>query len=186
MHPDADAAGTIASVCTRLAIIAVAMLAACGRIGFDTFGSIDGGRSDAMESTDSAPSNCVSDDDCDRCERCRGMRCETARFVELGAGFYNACARDELGDVWCWGLGEYGSLGIPTGSPGTLMYSRPRRIGLGGVVEIAVGRGIVLARLDSGALWGWGWALASGPGKSRRSTRFTRGRVLAPTCARPR
>lgn len=71
----------------------------CGRRGFDAIG--DGAPVDSK--TDAFPLSCTLDEDCGRCQRCSDQRCETADFVQLSLGFNNSRARDERGEVWCWG-----------------------------------------------------------------------------------
>lgn len=34
-------------------------------------------------------------------------------FKSITAGYFHVCALDVDGDLWCWGKGEYGQLGIP-------------------------------------------------------------------------
>jgi alpha-tubulin suppressor-like RCC1 family protein len=141
------------------ALVAVVLAAGCGRYSFER---VDGGHLVDGDGGD-ADGACRSDEDCGRCERCTAARrCELATFEQVSLGYDNGCARDELGDVWCWGQNIYYNQGIVDGS-GAPFYARPRRIGLGDTVDIAVAWGLGLARTTTGALWGWG-SFARGPG----------------------
>ena len=144
----------------RLGFAAVALTAGCGRYQFE---ATDGGGLVGDDAGSDADGVCGRDEDCGRCERCTAEgRCELATFVQVSLGYRDGCARDELGDVWCWGQNLYYNQGIVDGS-GAPFYARPRRIGLGDTIDIAVGWGLGLARTTSGALWGWG-AYAKAPG----------------------
>jgi len=74
----------------------------------------------------------------------------------VSAGFNHSTSVRNDGSVWSWGAGESGQLGDGNGGIG-FMNSTPQQVaGLGGVTQVAEGRGFVLALKSDGTVWAWG------------------------------
>jgi len=63
------------------------------------------------------------------------------RFVSLAAGLHHTCAIERSGDVWCWGTGENGRMGIGDTISTTAWFNRPVKV-IGGhkFIQIVAGR----------------------------------------------
>ena len=76
--------------------------------------------------------------------------------VEVGVGFFHACARKDDGSIWCWGLSTSGQTGVAVGAnqPDVLA---PRRVGnLIGYKALRVG-GVANCGIDaSNNVYCWG------------------------------
>lgn len=75
------------------------------------------------------------------------------RFLQIDAGWGHTCGVETTGNLYCWGLNNYGQLGI-----GTLTdAASPQRVTIPGTVaEVAVGLEHSCARTISGELYCWG------------------------------
>ncbi len=74
----------------------------------------------------------------------------------VSAGFHHTTSVRNDGSVWTWGAGESGQLGDGNSGIG-FMNSTPQQVaGLGGVTQVAEGRGFVLALKSDGTVWAWG------------------------------
>lgn len=74
--------------------------------------------------------------------------------VDVQLGFYFGTALDADGNVYAWGRNEYGSVGV--GSESTKTVTKPTKIKLGDVVELAAGDEHALAMISDGSLYAWG------------------------------
>ncbi|MBL8625785.1 MAG: hypothetical protein JNK64_31015 [Myxococcales bacterium] len=111
---------------TRRFALALALAAACGRIGYDPVDG-DGGAIDAAA---------------------------TCRFRSLSLGRDHACAVDSAGAVWCWGDDRAGmTRGGGDGPPALTPVRVPVPAA---VVEVAAGSDATCARAADGAAWCWG------------------------------
>ena len=72
---------------------------------------------------------------------------------EIAAGAEHSCARNEDGQVWCWGSNIDGRLG---GGNTNTSNSLVAVIDLPAVSEIAVGSNHSCARNEDGQVWCWG------------------------------
>ncbi|MCG8418348.1 MAG: hypothetical protein MJE77_10440 [Proteobacteria bacterium] len=80
--------------------------------------------------------------------------------VDIVAGWYHTCALLQSGDVRCWGLNNYGQLGLShRNSIGVIdVPANHPVVNVGGrVVEIAAGVNHTCARLDDGVIRCWGY-----------------------------
>jgi alpha-tubulin suppressor-like RCC1 family protein len=79
-------------------------------------------------------------------------------IAELCGGGYNfACARTDLGQVWCWGDDRHGQLG---GGNGTSVNSFAVPVPFppsSYMTNIAAGTGYACAVRTDGTVWCWGW-----------------------------
>ncbi len=80
-------------------------------------------------------------------------------FVQVETSYYFSAALTADGDVYTWGNGYDGQLGLGAGHVGA---AYPTRVDFPGlptgdrIVELALGGEHVLARAESGELWAWG------------------------------
>ena len=74
--------------------------------------------------------------------------------VEMSLGESNSCAVTEKGSLFCWGLNEYGQLGI--GSAGQFKDTPTVVPNLSGVKHVAVGDEHTCAALQNNAVFCWG------------------------------
>ena len=88
---------------------------------------------------------------------------DLSAVTEVVAGYGHTCALHEDSTVSCWGMNEFGQLGLgagvgtTNGPNGTRIVTRPQRIdGLDGVVDLAAGGWNTCARLDTGQVQCWG------------------------------
>jgi alpha-tubulin suppressor-like RCC1 family protein len=95
---------------------------------------------------------CSQDSDCENDVCCSGT-C-LVPFVEVAAGCGHTCATKQDGTVWCWGVNQFGQLGIGT----TETHASPVQVtGLGmPAVDITAGCGHTCARTVDGMVWCWG------------------------------
>jgi alpha-tubulin suppressor-like RCC1 family protein len=108
------------------AVVLIALLVGCGRIGFDDLAAGDGGGDAPLP---------------------------TGRWQSVALGPGSACGITITGELWCWGHGNYGQLGIG----GTPELSPPTRVGtdadwLGVSIDEQHACGI----RAGGSLWCWG------------------------------
>lgn len=81
------------------------------------------------------------------------------RFVQVETNYFVSAALSDAGEVYTWGDGQGGALGLTTG---VLDSMTPRLVTFPGkpsddpVVEIAVGMKHVLALTEQGEVWAWG------------------------------
>lgn len=81
------------------------------------------------------------------------------RFVQVETGFSSSAALTEDGDVYTWGYGYNGQLGLGDGHDEAItpeLVTFPGKPADDPVLEIALGGEHVLARTESGELWVWG------------------------------
>ncbi|PKN59038.1 MAG: hypothetical protein CVU56_02795 [Deltaproteobacteria bacterium HGW-Deltaproteobacteria-14] len=76
-------------------------------------------------------------------------------FVQVDGGEEHTCAVTNDGQVWCWGVGEYGQLGRGV-FEGADPLSPGRVPNLGGVIQVHAGRYMTCARTAAGQTWCWG------------------------------
>lgn len=92
-------------------------------------------------------------------------------IIDLDAGLAHACAVDIMGQVWCWGINDYGQLGNYTA------ISRSGAvpvIGLAGnAAAVSAGQFNGCALLVDGVVQCWNRAIAREPGDDLASTRTT-------------
>jgi alpha-tubulin suppressor-like RCC1 family protein len=149
----------------------LALLASCGRLGFDDVPIAPGGGG--------TPGFAVAAGDSFTCAvRSGALWCwgnsesfqlglaATARhttpvaittipgaIATLDAGHASACAIDSAGAVWCWGANENGQLG--NGAPGSPAIAQ--QVALPGIaVDVGVGYAHACAVLANATLWCWG------------------------------
>jgi alpha-tubulin suppressor-like RCC1 family protein len=82
---------------------------------------------------------------------------ETTSITDVGAGWSHTVIRLSNGQVWTWGRGDRGQLGVVLP---TEIYSRaePRQVDLpSAAIAISVGSEHVLALLDDHRCYSWGW-----------------------------
>lgn len=92
--------------------------------------------------------------------------------VDMTAGFGFACAVTDAGHVWCWGLAQYGSLGIGPLN-GAWMAATPTMVpGLEGVKEIS-GRYETTCAIASDGVWCWGDGSSYQLGNGIKATAFS-------------
>ncbi|CAN5771185.1 chromosome condensation regulator RCC1 [soil metagenome] len=117
-------------ISVRWGVALVALIAGCGRIGFDAQTG-DGGGSEVPG--DGPAASC---------------------FRGLSAGRLSTCAIDARGDVWCWGNnGERET--DPASSVGHVLI--PAKVTLSGpVAQVRVGNQFTCARLEDGQVQCWG------------------------------
>jgi alpha-tubulin suppressor-like RCC1 family protein len=78
------------------------------------------------------------------------------KAVAVGAGAYFSCALTDEQTVYCWGSNAAGMLG--TGADADdVAHPTPKQVSLLDLVqELSVGARFVLARVNDGAVYGWG------------------------------
>lgn len=92
--------------------------------------------------------------------------------VDMTAGFAFACAVTDAGHVWCWGLAQYGSLGIGPLN-GEWMVAAPRMVaGLEGVKEIS-GVDETTCAIARDGVWCWGDGSSYQLGNGVKATAFS-------------
>jgi hypothetical protein len=74
--------------------------------------------------------------------------------VEVGAGAEHSMAVTAAGDVYVWGAGSRGELGLGTQTDRLTPVKVPT---LSGIVEVDAGRSHSFAIGGDGRLWAWGW-----------------------------
>lgn len=76
------------------------------------------------------------------------------RIVAISAGWQTGYALDDSGNVWAWGAGDFGELGM---GKTVFQKSRPAKIpGLSNVTQISSGWLTAYARESDGSVWAWG------------------------------
>ncbi len=73
------------------------------------------------------------------------------RFLEVRSHAVGACARDHMGEVWCWGRGGRTGDGTTAATPAAVRLSAPNN-----VVELHAGNSFVCARTSGAEIWCWG------------------------------
>ncbi len=78
--------------------------------------------------------------------------------VDVSLGYYGQCVIDHVGDLYCWGAGGRGHLGLPSSEwLARHEYFTPRRVaGLSQVRQVQFNRYEVMALTADGTLWAWG------------------------------
>lgn len=78
--------------------------------------------------------------------------------VDVSLGYYGQCVIDHVGDLYCWGAGGRGHLGLPASEwLARHEYFTPRRVaGLSQVRQVQFNRYEVMALTADGTLWAWG------------------------------
>jgi len=78
--------------------------------------------------------------------------------VDVSLGYYGQCVIDHVGDLYCWGDGGRGHLGLPSSEwLARHEYFTPRRVaGLSQVRQVQFNRYEVMALTADGTLWAWG------------------------------
>jgi len=74
----------------------------------------------------------------------------------VSAGWNHTTSVRNDGSVWSWGAGESGQLGDGGSGIGFRSSTPVQAAGLGGVTQVAEGRGFVLALKSDGTVWAWG------------------------------
>ena len=72
--------------------------------------------------------------------------------AEVAVGSKFACARTRIGEVWCWGDNDTGTLGQGHFEAS----SRPVRVPVEAVVQVATGSEHACALTEAGVVWCWG------------------------------
>jgi alpha-tubulin suppressor-like RCC1 family protein len=90
-------------------------------------------------------------------------------WAAVASGEFHVCAIRRNGELWCWGGGLNGQLGV-----GTLTErdsTRPLRVDLDGVAAVSAGRSHTCVIREDDSLWCWGnnelGQLGLGPGDNR-------------------
>ena len=75
--------------------------------------------------------------------------------VQLAAGLSTSYAVNDAGEVWAWGVGNYGQLG----NGGTTAEPLPVQVAplSGTVVQVSAGNHFAIALKNDGTLWSWGY-----------------------------
>ena len=78
--------------------------------------------------------------------------------VDVSLGYYGQCVIDHVGELYCWGAGGRGHLGLPSSEwLARHEYFTPRRVaGLSQVRQVQFNRYEVMALTADGTLWAWG------------------------------
>ena len=76
-------------------------------------------------------------------------------WTSVNAGWYHTCATRTGGTVWCWGLSQYGELGIGR-RPSQSLPQQVTAPGASGWASLITGRDDSCATRTGGALWCWG------------------------------
>ena len=116
---------------------------------------------------------------------------EVVEVTQVACGAYHTLARSKKGEVWCWGDGEFGALGLEDqGDAETHRAVSPRLLdfaaaggGKGPVAHIAAGHLTSCAVDDQGGLLVWGCAMGEDgatatPAELRPKVSYWRGDVL--------
>ena len=77
---------------------------------------------------------------------------EDTTVVKMACGFGQVLALNEAGEVWAWGRNSDGQVGCGT----TKKITKPQKLELSGIKDIAGGGKFSLALAEDGTLWGWG------------------------------
>ncbi|MBU1239348.1 hypothetical protein KKF84_00195, partial [Myxococcota bacterium] len=77
-------------------------------------------------------------------------------FFDVSAAWFHACALDTTGNAWCWGVGDYGTLGngTTTDSATPVAVIMPSGVQFSSIVAGSLGYNCALD--TSGSAWCWG------------------------------
>lgn len=108
---------------------------------------------------------------------CTDGRCTTG-WTTVGAGSFHTCAIRGAGELWCWGGGQNGQLGVGTNA--TEDIALPRRVELGEWRSVVAGTSHSCGLQSDGSLWCWGRNDRGQLGLGDTQTRLEPATVRAP------
>ena len=86
---------------------------------------------------------------------------ETAKIVQVAASFASSGAVSQTGEIYCWGSGGYGRLGLGSFDDVTRPRKQEKLTGVA-IIQLALGSFHGLALGQNGNVYGWGSGTASG------------------------
>lgn len=104
---------------------------------------------------------------------------EAAPVVAVSAGLIHAALLDAEGDVWSWGIGNSGRLGLGDEETRTVREKIGGALDALDVVLVELGNGASYAVTQDGALWAWGQNTNGQLGLGDREERMVPTRVEA-------
>ena len=86
---------------------------------------------------------------------------ETAKIVQVAASFASSGAVSQAGEIFCWGSGGYGRLGLGSFDDVTRPRKQEKLTGVA-IIQLALGSFHGMALGQNGNVYGWGSGTASG------------------------
>jgi alpha-tubulin suppressor-like RCC1 family protein len=112
------------------------------------------------------------------------------RVVQIAPGFTLSCVLLAAGEVWCWGDNQFMELGFDPASTAETCgehhcSTRPRKIGVHDITEIAVGAAHACALARDASVWCWGLSVFGQSGQDPFDDAGTRCRDVPSKNANP-